>query len=134
MNVAKLDEARDSSFDVRLDENFPIRRKRVERVVGIDTDPSFVKYCTYQTGRDVLQEILTYRYTTAPEVPMKGESCSARTPLVSSVLSLTVLNLTLFDNFGSEDLTDTVSGICELSGQFFTLENPTEPHTKCRFL
>ena len=49
----------------------------------------------------MLQEILTYRYTTAPEVPMKGESCSARTPLVSSVLSLTVLNLTLFDNFGS---------------------------------
>ena len=30
-----------------------------------------------------------------PEVLMKGESCYARSPLVSSVLSLTVNNLTL---------------------------------------
>ena len=29
-----------------------------------------------------------------PEVLMKGESCNARSPLVSSVLSLTVNNLT----------------------------------------
>ena len=37
---------------------------------------------------------LTWGVGLVPEVLMKGESCNARSPLVSSVLSLTVNNLT----------------------------------------
>ena len=41
-----------------------------------------------------LKITLQKKWWLVPEVLMKGESCNARSPLVSSVLSLTVNNLT----------------------------------------